>query len=98
VKILQDVLRQESFTDYASLLEAVKTRCGKLHIRDYEPLVHQAIREQERGGRRSLLTPPPVPPRGREPLPTGPVVTARDAKAILAQLGAHIRIMPDANR
>jgi hypothetical protein len=96
---MQDVLRQESFTDYADLLDAVKTRCARLHIRDYQPLVHQALVEQERGGRRSLLTTPPTPKRGREPLPTGgPVVSARDAKAILEKLHAHIRTMPDANR
>jgi hypothetical protein len=98
VKILQDVLRQQAFTDRAELVEALKCRCARLKIRNYSRLVHLALDQLEQGGRRSLLTLPPTPPRGHEPLQTGPVVTARDAKAILETLHAHIRTMPDANR
>jgi hypothetical protein len=93
VKILQDVLRQEAFTDRTDLVEALKCRCARLKIRDYVRLVHLALDQLERGGRRTLLTEPPVS-RGREPLPTGLVINARDAKAILAQLGVQIRTLP----
>jgi hypothetical protein len=55
VRVLQDIVRQETFDTYADLAEALKVRCARLKIRCDSATVSNAIDRLELGGKRPLV-------------------------------------------
>lgn len=90
VRVLQDLMRRESFTSYADLAEALKARCAQLHIRYDAALISAAIDRLELGGRHPLIARPAPPRRVLDDLQPAPL--ERDAGAVLARVYEAVRL------
>jgi hypothetical protein len=87
VRVLQDVVRTQTFTDYADLAETLKCRCARLKI-PYQWLVHDAITQLERGGRTPLIA--RRAPRGGEAVVSGRRLSPDISKAEAARLSREL--------
>jgi hypothetical protein len=89
VRVLQDVIRRESFTNYGDLAETFKRRLAQLRIPYDAGLVSDAIDQLERGGRAPLVRLPHRRPRLVErPLAPAPDLPPAAAHALIVQLFA----------
>lgn len=90
VRVLQDVIRSETFTSYADLAESFKVQCARLRIRYDATGISAAIDRLERGGVAPVVArraPRPRPRVDRTPDPISRV----DAFALLAEICASAR-------
>jgi len=95
VRVLQDVIRDQSFTDLGEVAEALKMRCAKLRIEYDGDAVWQALDQLQRGGKIRLTRPAPAPVERRcEPRATGPDFSREEAARICRELRARINTMP----
>jgi hypothetical protein len=89
VRVLQDLVRRETFDSYGDLKEALKRRCAKLRIPYDAGLITDALDRLEEGGRRPLVPvviPASVNPAAAQPKPIG----RADAARILERLGVVV--------
>ena len=89
VRVLQDVIRSESFTTYGDVAEALKARCARLRIPYDCGLVSAAIDQIERGGAAPIVK-LPIRRRLVEREPEPDPIAKADAAAILDAVYAAV--------
>ena len=90
VRVLQDVVRRETFTTYGDLVEAFKCRCAQLHIRYDAGLISEALDRLELGGQARLIA-LPVTRRLEERPPEPEVFSKAEAATLAARLQIAVR-------
>jgi len=92
VRVLQDVLRTRTFTDYSDLVETLKCRCANLRIPYDSGRVCDAIDQLERGGRTPIVA-RPRPRRlvERRCQAVNDILTKADAGRLARELLARFR-------
>jgi hypothetical protein len=91
VRVLQGLVRAETFSSYGDLAEALKTRCAALRIAYDAGVISQAIDRVELGGRQRIV-PLPMQPRRQlveRPIAPDPIDKAA-AASILDAIGARL--------
>lgn len=87
-RIIRSVLHDEPFETIADLVDAVKFRCARLHIRPSVDDLNAALRAV--ASNRSLVTPRSVPRGTSDPTVSDAAVSHDEAARILARLGVEL--------
>jgi hypothetical protein len=98
VRVLQDVVRRETFSNYGDLAEAFKARCARLRIPYDAGLISDALDRLECGGEKPLVA---LPTRRRlveRPVEPAPDLPPADAAALVAALKVAVRGIPPIER